>query len=189
MGITKNTKNGISKREKLLLIAALSAVLAVYLLYVILHEAGHSLIAILCGAKITRFSIADAAMSYEGGVFTPVTSSLLNAAGMLLPVLVSLVAMLFYSVKITNVFYRVFYFIFSLTSVFASLAWVFIPFFYMFGSAPAGDDVTKFLDNSGMNPWLVSFLALLILSAGILLSLKKRIIQSYWESCNKKQDI
>ena len=32
--------------------------------YIILHEAGHSLVAILCGAKITKFSIFEAYMMF-----------------------------------------------------------------------------------------------------------------------------
>ena len=39
--------------------------------------------AILCGAKITKFSIFEAYMNYDGGVFTETSLSLFNIAGML----------------------------------------------------------------------------------------------------------
>ena len=35
--------------------------------YIILHEGGHALIALSCGARITEFSILGAYMRYEGG--------------------------------------------------------------------------------------------------------------------------
>ena len=37
--------------------------------YIILHEGGHALIALSCGARITEFSILGAYMRYEGGTF------------------------------------------------------------------------------------------------------------------------
>ena len=50
--------------------------------YILLHEGGHALAAISCGARITEFSILGAYMRYEGGRFTAVTLSLFHAAGM-----------------------------------------------------------------------------------------------------------
>lgn len=44
--------------------------------YIILHEGGHALIALSCGARITEFSILGAYMRYEGGTFTALTLSL-----------------------------------------------------------------------------------------------------------------
>ena len=58
--------------------------------YIILHEGGHALIALSCGARITEFSILGAYMRYEGGTFTALTLSLFYIAGMLLPVLISI---------------------------------------------------------------------------------------------------
>lgn len=57
--------------------------------YIILHEGGHALIALSCGARITEFSILGAYMRYGGGTFTALTLSLFYIAGMLLPVLIS----------------------------------------------------------------------------------------------------
>ena len=40
-----------------------------YFAYVILHEIGHCIVAILCGASITDFSIINRSMSFTGGQF------------------------------------------------------------------------------------------------------------------------
>lgn len=71
-----------------------------FFLYILLHELGHTLVAIACGAKITDFSIMRAKMSYVGGDFNQIMESLFNVAGMLLPVLVCLMFILFFNRKI-----------------------------------------------------------------------------------------
>lgn len=82
--------------------------------YIILHEGGHALIALSCGARITEFSILGAYMRYEGGTFTALTLSLFYIAGMLLPVLISIAYMLLYRDAAQSVFYRIFFFSVSL---------------------------------------------------------------------------
>lgn len=84
--------------------------------YIILHEGGHALIALSCGARITEFSILGAYMRYEGGTFTALTLSLFYIAGMLLPVLISIAYMLLYRDAAQSVFYRIFSFVFPLSS-------------------------------------------------------------------------
>lgn len=56
----------MSAKAKVVLAVFISLVL-IFPLYIFLHETGHALVAIGCGAKITRFSIASARISYEGG--------------------------------------------------------------------------------------------------------------------------
>lgn len=169
----------MKKRQTIVLSALGSALLSIFV-YIILHESGHCLIAALCGAKITEFSIIGAHMSYEGGIFSPVTSSLLNAAGVLLPVVVSVMYMIFCSQTNSSAFYRIFSFMFSMIPFFAIIAWVFVPILYLFGKAPAGDDVTMFLNNSGVTPLIVSLAAATLLACAVALALKKKIIQNYW---------
>lgn len=148
-------------------------------LYIVAHEFGHSLVALLCGAKITAFNITAAYMSYDGGSFSPFTSSLLNAAGMLLPVLFALFYMLLYRKDSENIFYRVFSFFLSVLPVFSILAWVIVPITYLAGSAPAGDDVTQFLDHSQLPPLLVLLAALLLFTACITIAWKRQIIGNF----------
>lgn len=60
-------------------------------------------------------------------------------------------------------------------------AWIFLPFAYVNGNAPAADDVTKFLNNFSRNyhPLLVSLVAMVIVGSGVALMLKKRMFQNF----------
>ncbi len=91
--------------------------------YIILHEGGHALIALSCGARITEFSILGAYMRYEGGTFTALTLSLFYIAGMLLPVLISIAYMLLYRDAAQSVFIEFFSFLFPLILTAPALAW------------------------------------------------------------------
>jgi hypothetical protein len=57
-------------------------------------------------------------------------------------------------------------FITTVGTLFTLLAWVIIPFLYVKNSAPAGDDVTKFITNSGLPPLAVAFGALALFAGG-----------------------
>lgn len=149
-------------------------------LYIILHEGGHALVALICGAKITSFSILSAHVSSAGGVFTPFTSSLHYSAGLLLPVLISVLYMLLYKKERAGIFYHLFSFLFMALPTFSILAWVLVPVLYMNGRAPAGDDATQFLDASGLSPLLVILTAILLFLLNIVLAWHKKIIQNYW---------
>lgn len=150
--------------------------------YVVLHEAGHSLVAIFCGAKITKFSILEAYMNYDGGVFTETSLSLFNIAGMLLPVLLSIAYMMFYRSASVNQFYRIFSFIALLMPIGAIGSWIFVPILYLFDMAPAGDDVSKFIVSSGIVPWIVVLGAIALLVSCVFLAWKKKIVQNYWSA-------
>lgn len=60
-------------------------------------------------------------------------------------------------------------------------AWIFLPFAYVNGNAPAADDVTKFLDIFSRNchPLLVSLAAMIMVGSGVALMLKKRMFQNF----------
>lgn len=150
--------------------------------YIILHEAGHSLVAILCGAKITKFSIFEAYMNYDGGVFTETSLSLFNIAGMLLPVLLSIAYMMFYRSTSVNQFYRIFSFIALVMPIGAIGSWIFVPILYLFDMAPAEDDVSKFIVSSGIAPWIVVLGAIMLLVSCVFFAWKKKIVQNYWSA-------
>lgn len=153
--------------------------------YIILHEGGHALIAILCGAQITEFSILGAYMRYEGGTFTSVTLPLFHIAGMLLPVLISVIYMLAYRDKVKHILYNIFSFMFLLVPAGTILAWIIVPVLYLFGQAPPNDDATKFIDSSGLSPWAVSIGAILLFTCCLFLAWKKKIIQNYWAAITR----
>lgn len=162
------------------------SILFVIPIYIVLHEGGHTLIAVLYGAHITKFSIWGAYMSYEGGTFTPIGFSLLNIAGMLLPVLVAIIYMLTYRSNVISIPYRIFSYIFVVAPICSVLAWVFIPILYLADKAPQYDDVTRFMNHSGLSPWVVSFTALIIFACCIFIAWKKKIIQNFLTTVRNK---
>ena len=68
------------QKRKIFFSFVLSALLSI-LCYIVLHEAGHCIVAILCGATITEFSILSAHMNYSGGNFTALSALFLSANG------------------------------------------------------------------------------------------------------------
>lgn len=169
----------LNVKKMLSLFASLVVVIP---LYIGLHEGGHVLIAVLCGAKITTFSVLGAHMSYTGGVFTSAALSLFYLAGMLLPVLVSIVYTLTYQRKTASVFYPIFSFFFLLIPTGSILAWMIVPVLCLVNQAPPNDDVTKFIASSGCPPWAVSLGAVILFAGCCLTAWRKSVIQNYWRT-------
>lgn len=145
-------------------------------IYIILHELGHCLVAMGCGAKITKFSIMSASMAYEGGIFNRFQFALFNAAGALFPILVSFFLLCFYRRNRQGLVYHQFYFMFSLISIASLFAWILVPICSFFTEAPQGDDVTKFMQGTGFSPSIIAFGALLIILAMVFLLGKKGVL-------------
>ena len=163
-------------------LSSIGSVISSTLIYIVLHEGGHSLVAVICGANITTFSILGAHMSYDGGIFNSFTLALLDVAGMLFPVLVSIIYMIFYQGGLTSILYRIFSFLFVLIPISSILAWVFVPIFYLFGKEPINDDVTRFLNNTGINPVVIVVAATITLTCCIFIAWNKKIIRNYWST-------
>ena len=171
-----NMKNTVKKVASLFLSYLLGSVL-----YILLHEFGHTIVIWAAGGKVTEFSIATAHVSSFGGAYTEGLRLWLHANGAILPVVVVLVNMFCYRKESKNTFYHMFSFVGTIMPICSLLAWVVIPFVYMNGNAPAGDDVTKFLAifSENYSPLIVSVVALLIVISGVLLMVKKGIIKNY----------
>lgn len=159
----------------------LCSALIVLFFYILLHELGHLIVMLSAGATITDFSIITAHVSAVGGNYTNLSDLWLNVNGALLPVIVALVYMLFYKKEKRNSFYIAFSYIVSLMPTMSLLAWVIIPFLYMQGNAPIGDDVTNFLLNftQSYHPLIVSVISVLIMAIDITLMIKKDIIKNF----------
>ena len=101
--------------------------------------------------------------------------------GAVLPLIVSLVYLLFYKKDRNNTFYRMFSFFTGLVPISSLLAWVIIPFVYLNGTAPPSDDCTKFLMSFSQiaNPLFVSAAALVIVVLGSILFIKKGVLRNY----------
>ncbi len=156
-------------------------------LYILIHESGHAMIAILCGARITNFSILQAHVISEGGTYNAFTSSLQSAAGMLLPLLCLFLYILVYNQHKESIFYRILSTFLFIVPVGSTFAWMLIPAMYTHGDAPAGDDVTKFLKESQINPFLL-ILCILLLDAGLILLAKhKKLFSNYQQTIKSLQ--
>lgn len=154
-------------------------------LYILCHEGGHALVALLGGAEITSFHIIGAYVGSEGGSFNTITSGLFLASGMLLPVLLSLSYMLLYKKASENRGYRIFSCMLTMAFSAPTAAWIVVPVLYLLNRAPAGDDVTKFLDVTGMHPIVLIALSVTLLIVNIMLAWYKNIIQNYWNELQK----
>lgn len=156
------------------------------ILYIFLHEGGHALVAVLCGAKITSFSIIGAHTSATGGNYTQAAAALLHLAGMLLPVVCSACYILFcFRRNREGDFYRMFSLFFWLMPTASLLAWVFVPIAFMAGDITNPDDVIQFLNVSGIHPILVMSLSAAAFAGAVLLAWKKGIIQMWLDLITK----
>lgn len=174
----------MGEKGKLLLSMAGGVVLTLFL-YIILHEGGHTLVAIFCGADIVDFAFFSAHVSWTGGEFNTFTLSLADAAGVGLPVLVSVVYILFYSKENQNIFYRTFSFIFSIVPFYSLLAWMILPVMYVNGQMPS-DDVIHFIEHSGINPWIICVAAAAFFAGGVVLVWKRGILRNFIEMYKKQ---
>lgn len=163
------------------ILSVLLAFMVALVSYIVLHEFGHMIVMLSAGAKIKEFSILTAHVTGEGGNYSNLSDLWLHANGALFPLVVMLIYMLLYNKQIVNRFYRIFSFVFSVCTIGSMGAWVFIPFLYMQGNAPVGDDVTNFLYNftHDHHPLLVSGVALFIMTVAIAIMIKKGIVKNY----------
>ena len=168
-----------------LIFTMISAMCLELLIYVILHEGGHTIVALIAGARITEFNILvnNAHMAYEGGNFTPFLNMWIDANGALLPLLVSYIYALFYKKNIRNRFYRIFSFLFCFVNAMQLMVWVITPFLYINGIKDMSDDSFKFIDkfNYYHNPLIISLVSAVRVGTGIFLVIKRGIFNSFIE--------
>ena len=147
----------------------LSGCILMLFFYTLLHEGGHGLVAILYGGKIDRLVLGfNAHIQTIGARFTPLGQALFHSAGALLPVLFVIICLSFYHPENTRPFYHISHAVLSLITTGSLLAWVILPVLFLLSSAPAGDDVTKFLEASRLSPLVVSLAALFVIAFLVL---------------------
>lgn len=165
-------------KKALYMLKILLAAFIDIVLYIILHEGGHALIAVSCGAKVTAFSIVGAYTSSEGGNYTQTTLSLLNLAGVIFPIIVSVCYVTFFFRRDREgVFYRVFSMFFIFIPTMSLLAWVIVPIAFMAGDTANPDDVIQFLNISGIHPVIVMIFAFMLFVGIIVVAWKKGVFQ------------
>lgn len=152
------------------------------IIYVLLHESGHALVAILCGASNVKISVFSAHTWWKGGSFTGITQALCDVAGAALPVCVFWIAIMFYSKERKSVVYHMAYGIFFIAATSSLLAWVLIPAYSMFETFPdQTDDVVNFLSGSGISPVIVFLSAIFIIAFNVFIAIKKRLLHTVFQ--------
>jgi len=153
------------------------------LLYVILHEGGHTIVALLAGSRITEFNIlfTNAHISFEGGHYSPVMEMWRDANGALLPLIISYVCAVLFRKDVRNSFYRLFTFVFCVANTATMVVWIVIPFLYLNGYRDPGEDAYKFVDAFSWysHPLLVSAVALILMGIGVFLIISKGMLSAY----------
>lgn len=166
----------------------LSAI-AMLILYTFLHELGHCIAAVACGATITEFSInlLNAHMASVGGHFTYWTAMWYNANGLLFPLIISYVHMLFYQKENKNPLYQILSYFGVMISFYSIFPWVLIPIFFLAGIPPEGDDCTKLLQIFSLkyHPIFISIGAVILLIFSLMLVNKKDILTNVLSSIKK----
>ncbi len=149
--------------------------LGVALAYTGLHEGGHALAGLVFGGRIGEIDLnffnLGAHVNIEGS-FTRFQEAVINISGVGLPVLVWLALILALPRNGSPLILWT-RFIATAGTLCSLLAWVVIPFFYLNKDAPVGDDVTRFLSNSGLPPLAVAFAALALFAGGWLLFISR----------------
>lgn len=156
------------------------ALVAVFL-YILLHEFGHVIVLWSVEADITEFSITGAHVNYIGGQWTNTSDLWMHLNGTLFPLIVALGCMFLYRRNVENRLYRVASFFLSLIPIASLVVWIVIPFMFMCGNAPEGDDVYKFLYNFTFDhpAWFVSLGATILMLFCIFVAIKKGLFRNF----------
>lgn len=151
------------------------------LLYIVLHELGHTIVLWSVGADITEFSVLSAHVSYNGGAWTDMSDRWMHLNGAFFPLVITVVYMLLYKRNNANEFYCIFSGFFVLMPILSLLAWVIIPILYTFGQDVEGDDVYKFLYNFCFDypAYLVSICAMAVMCCCVYVAVKKGIVKNF----------
>jgi len=159
----------------------LSAFSLIYI-YTFLHESGHAIIGVISGGNIKEFVIGfNARVKITGANYNTITAPLGNAFGAFLPYIFALIVIYTYNEKIKNKIYHIFCFLISVMVPGSLIAWIIIPLLYYAGISPKGDDVTKFLNNSNIEPYLVALIALILITTLLYLAFRvKKIHRNYF---------
>jgi hypothetical protein len=158
------------------------------LLYTVLHEGGHALVILAYGGTIDRFWILglNAHVSAHGAAYTAFGEALMKAAGVLLPSLVSAIALIFYKPRVKLFAYHLCYFLVIATPVFSMLVWIIFPVISLFTPPPQGEDVTQFLNVAGFHPLFVSLTAFVLAGAFVFFMYKKGLLRKIFGIRKKK---
>lgn len=150
-----------------LILLVLFVFIFVLFMYTFLHESGHAIAGFLSGQTLIDFDVNFLDFGAHVGMMGNLTRAQLivqSVAGEVLPLLVWLIFISLLPRK-ASFSVEVLKLLSSMIVLNTLLAWIVIPFLYVFGKAPA-DDVIHFLNHSQMPPLLVAFTALVLYLGG-----------------------
>ena len=158
-----------------------------FFVYAFLHEAGHALVGIAYGGTIERFVFwnFNPHVVIVGANYSQIGKPLMNVAGILLPILISVIAISFYNLKIKFAGYHLCCFTAILSLVLGAFAgWVIIPIRSLFTLSVMHEDMVRFSYNAGFHPVLVSLMGLFLIGAFTFFAHKKGILAGAWSALN-----
>lgn len=149
------------------LIMILLAAFLTILLYMVLHELGHALAAMLFGGEITDISLnfSDAHVTYSREELGSIQNAFIDVAGVLLPSAISVILTLTYHRKTLISYISLLLFIVSLASV--------IPFFIPLNNT----DTQNFIRNSEMTQPVVSIIFGSLFLPGVMFLKRQRVLE------------
>ena len=149
-----------------------------FIVYILLHEFGHTIVLLSVHAKITEFSLLRAHVLSEGGSWTDFSDKWMHLNGPLFPVIIFTILMLLYRSSIKIPVYRTAHFFMAVMSVCTAAFWSIAPLvcagqiesWHQAGKAPYDEDVLKFIYNFAFDypVWLVSIAAAAVTAASFV---------------------
>ncbi|MCL2200056.1 MAG: DUF2812 domain-containing protein, partial [Defluviitaleaceae bacterium] len=129
-------------------------------LYIFLHEAGHALVAIMYGNTIESFVVFGRWPHVSLGLpyyFTDFGLGLFLAGGVILPMLCGAVAIAFYRPGVRHFWYHEFiYRTADILPFITLIVWAGFPIMSLFATPPPWEDVTRFINVTGIHPLVVA---------------------------------
>ena len=149
-------------------------------LYTALHESGHALAGLISGGSVRQVNVNFFDLSAHAvldGNFTRAQQALISVSGWALPALTYL-AFLLLSRRSHEPLLAALRWVGGVCVLGSTLPWVVLPLVYLGGGRPA-DDVTSFLEYSGLPPLAaaLSFAALVAAGVGLILRGRARLIE------------
>lgn len=145
-------------------------------LYSFLHELGHCIAVWICGGTVTGFRPfgPDAHMTYKE-VVGNLSWAFVDVAGTLLPLIIAVAVLLLYRGSKKHSLLNILLVIMSGEFLFSIISWIVGPLCCLMNLANPGEDVVKFIDNTGFHPIAVSLCATLVFVSMVLLLAKRML--------------
>jgi hypothetical protein len=169
MNATTQPDTSLNRNHSIrLLLPLMLAMLALLFYYTLVHEGGHALAGIAAGGQLQQINLNF----FQGphvnlsGSFTQGQDALKSIAGPLLPV-VLLIALLAVTPRRASWMVECLKFLSTVLVSGSLLPGIVIPWLFLAGRAPLGDDITSFLELSKISPPLVSLGFALVIAAAV----------------------